>query len=178
YSEVWGTLPIEYEKWNIREASDRVNTAIRGDYELRWTDKNEPNVYDENPNTGDRVMEHAIPVSQWVKAILASEGSLMFGVFFLAWAGPVVNISQNSDDKLKVSGEWAKNLNPNRPFQRYENIDAKILSFSDNNVNNNSLDNHYDIVFQIPFMEKLHCYAKNKLELDNAKSWLKEHFQY
>lgn len=176
YSEALQKLPDGYAGWNEREKRENVKRIIRSDHELRWADKTQHNVYREEPINGDRIMEHTIPVSQWTDAVLTSGELLRPSVFFLAWIAPVVNLSKDSDTKLRRSGQYTKNHDPNYPFRRYRRNNIRIVNVADEDVSEKSLDNHYELIFQIPFMEDIREYALSDLRLCEAISWLRCHF--
>jgi hypothetical protein len=173
YSTALAGLPAEYAEWNTRESGDLVGHAIRQNHCLSWNDKSRTNLYYEHSANGPFVMEHVVPVSQWVAMYRAeSDPATRDGIVFAGWCGPVARLTKETD-RLFVNkgGEAKKNATPWLPFARYARasrdgspIDIRHHAGAD--MASRSLADHYGELETFPFMAAIFDHARRHYAFD------------
>jgi hypothetical protein len=162
-----------FDPWIEREMAEIVKSGMRKNYELRFADKKHPNLYREDVEGGDRVMEHVVPISHWYALYSAAPSHLRHGVFFMAWAGPIANITKASDKRFKGSAETHFNKTICRPFARYMRAGIKVVQVHpDGPTGNMSLADHYRRLDDIEFMRPLMAFARENYHFEEALQWV------
>jgi hypothetical protein len=168
----------KYEGWNQRERSEIIKDFMRRNYELGFTDKKKNNLYREPVLSDERVMEHAIPVGQWAELYLTAPDHMKRAIYFMAWCGPIVNVTAESNARLNKNGEAYSNLTPLHPFARYSRSGIDVRHEVDKGcVSGQPLRQHYEQMEMIAFMKPVVEYARTELNFEETLSWLENQFR-
>ncbi len=178
YLNVVDGLSDRFSGWNDRERSEIIKNFMRRNHELGFTDKNRDHLYHEPVHSSERVMEHAIPISQWAELYLSAPDPMKKAIYFMAWCGPIVNITAISNARLNKNGEVRVNLTPLHPFSRYSRAGIKVLHQVDGgSVAGQPLRQHFEQVAMIPFMRPMMEFARTELNFDESLIWLEDKFR-
>lgn len=168
----------KFADWNQREHLENIKDVMRRNYELALPDKLKQTLYAEPGRGAGRILDHAIPLSQWVHLCLAAPRQFQEAIYFMAWCGPVANISAASNMRLSLSAEAFNNYNPLHPFARYSRAGIKVLHGVDGeSVSGQPLYQHYEQLEMMPYMRPVMAYAREHLALDEALVWLEDRLQ-
>ena len=161
YTVVVENFSPEYDAWKSREKDEILKNIIRSQYELAWCDKNCDNLYVEPPVKGDRIMEHVIPVEIW-KNQINSHSAHRETLWFLAWIGPVANISKFSATNIQEKNNNSKYFLT--PFRRMSDKNIKIVNAEGYSVGEWSIFEHYQYIRREKFVHDLFEIAREKID--------------
>lgn len=168
-----GAARPEFAPWIERERTEIIKNEMRKNYELRFTDKNHPNLYREAAVSDRRIMEHVIPISHWCQLYLAAPEELKDGVFFMGWAGPIANVTKGSDLFFKGTGEVFFNRSLVTPFERYRRAGFEVRqAFPDATTEGFTLAMHYARLDRIEFLAPLMSLVREKHAFEEALAWV------
>lgn len=163
-----------FEAWIERERAEIVKGGMRRNYELRFTDKDHPNLYREANDGTRRVMEHAVPISHWYVLYSTAPKELRDAIFFMGWAGPIANITKSSDAMFKGTGEVHFNKSIWTPFDRYRRAGFDVMQEHPKaSTVGMTLVDHYNRLDTIDFMRPIMAMARQELGFDAALTWVK-----
>jgi hypothetical protein len=165
----------DFDAWIERERSEIVKSGMRKNYELRFSDKDHPNLYREVNEGSNRVMEHAVPISHWYGLYNTAPRELRAAIFFMGWAGPIANVTKSSDLFFKGTGEVHFNKSIWTPFDRYRRAGFDVLQEHPGaSTVGMTLGDHYDRLDTIDFMRPIMVMARQELNFNGALAWVKQ----
>lgn len=165
----------DFDAWIERERAEIVKSGMRKNYELRFSDKKHPNLYREPGIGGDRVMEHAVPISHWYALYKVAPQHLRSAIFFMGWAGPIANITKASDARFKGTGEVYFNKTIWTPFERYRRSGFDVVQDNpEASTVDMTLADHYARLDGIEFMRPILTVARQELGFEEALDWVKQ----
>lgn len=164
----------DFDAWIERERAEIVKSGMRKNYELRFADKDHPNLYREDNRSDNRVMEHAVPISHWYALYSTAPSDLRSAIFFMGWAGPVANITKSSDRFFKGTGEVRFNKSIWTPFDRYRRAGFDVVQDHPGaSTAGMTLGDHYARLDTIDFMRPIMAMVRQELNFDEALAWVK-----